>query len=156
MSSFSSVPEMIFCPMWIGIGPWRLSRLNHLLVAENRRIVSLKVWGSRPSLCILVLKQQHNKPKSFISIWSGSDAEPRCWIWYRPLHQAAQELLNLFQNFCSWRHFLEGVFIAERLKHKRRMLLWPVYFYLLVKKIYSDKTDLCNFNCALWCDLSSV
>lgn len=52
-----NLPEVIFCPMWLGMGDCRLSRLNHLLVAEYLRMVSRKVWGCLPSLCILVFKQ---------------------------------------------------------------------------------------------------
>lgn len=116
----TSVPEVIFCPMWLGIGHWRLSRLNHLLVAENLRIVSLKVRGSRPSLCVLVIKtsRESMRIKTLTLNWSLPDSEVRCWIWSWPLHQTAQELLNLLQNFRNWRHFFEGVFITERLKHK--------------------------------------
>lgn len=37
------LPEVIFCATWFGMGACRLSRLNHLLVAEYLRMVSRKV-----------------------------------------------------------------------------------------------------------------
>lgn len=110
-----SSPEMILCPMWLGIGHWRLSRLNHLLPAEYLRMVSRKVWGCLPSLFILVFKQMMK-----CSVWRIKCKDSVMWGAERPwpFHQAAQELLDLFFDVFSWWHFFEGVFIAERLKHE--------------------------------------
>lgn len=40
---YQILPEVIFCAIWFGMGPCRLSLLNHLLVAEYLRMVSRNV-----------------------------------------------------------------------------------------------------------------
>lgn len=55
---YQILPEVIFCVTWLGMGPCRLSRLNHLLVAVYLRMVSRRVWGCLPSFFILVSTQK--------------------------------------------------------------------------------------------------
>lgn len=68
-----------------------------------------------------------------------------------PLHQIAQEFLNLFQNVFGWWHFLEGVFITERLKHEevesssnltRQAQFNPCIYFICQHTVADDKTLL--------------
>lgn len=113
------LPETIFCAMWFGMGACRLSLLNHLLVAVYLRIVSRRVWGCLPSFCILVLKEKTLLRHQIFShkFWTRFN--------FQPVHQTPQKLLNLFQHFFHWWHFLEGIFVTEGLNAKRKK--WNKY-----------------------------